>query len=326
MKPRPARPVRIGYFGKLPAHGDFVRATSNGALAGLLDEWLAEVMLRLTAEPRWKRHYDALQPLDYAFVGTRSRLAVGGRLLASCDQSQRRFPFLTMSAFEIDDPAAFVALSPLVLGALWQRHAGLCAGLPGAADPAPALLALAGAACAVEPGAPAHAAAFGAFLDQYSVAGLQALLGAERCGGSLRQLILALGLLLRPVRESGAARLEKSLLLPLPAAPGLRWLAASFWLHLAVPFLLADFELSLFFGEAGAGPHMVLGFCGADPHTLQAIIDPAAAAGQQIAFEQLDWVGPQAAAEAGLRQLSACLEQGRLSLRAARALFDSTFA
>jgi type VI secretion system protein ImpM len=36
--------VRIGYFGKLPSRGDFIKATNNLALANLLDGWLAEVM------------------------------------------------------------------------------------------------------------------------------------------------------------------------------------------------------------------------------------------------------------------------------------------
>ena len=47
--------ARLGYFGKLPARGDFIKAADNLALASLLDDWLAEVMNALSADPRWKR-------------------------------------------------------------------------------------------------------------------------------------------------------------------------------------------------------------------------------------------------------------------------------
>ena len=67
--------VRIGYFGKLPSRADFIKATNNLALANLLDGWLAEVMNLLSVDPRWKINYDAMRPLQFAFVGTRSRRA-----------------------------------------------------------------------------------------------------------------------------------------------------------------------------------------------------------------------------------------------------------
>ena len=50
---RPPQSVRIGYFGKLPTRGDFIKATNNLALANLLDGWLAEVMNLLSEDPLW---------------------------------------------------------------------------------------------------------------------------------------------------------------------------------------------------------------------------------------------------------------------------------
>ena len=44
--------VRLGYFGKIPARGDFIKACDNHALVQLLDDWLAQVMSALTVEPR----------------------------------------------------------------------------------------------------------------------------------------------------------------------------------------------------------------------------------------------------------------------------------
>ena len=103
---------RIGYFGKLPARSDFVKLAPDVELMGGLDEWLAEVMSRLPDNARWKLYYDALAPVNFAFVGPRRRHAIAGHIVASRDQSGRRFPFLMMRTLEVADPAAFVARCP----------------------------------------------------------------------------------------------------------------------------------------------------------------------------------------------------------------------
>jgi type VI secretion system protein ImpM len=101
---------------------------------------------------------------------------------------------------------------------------------------------------------------------------------------------------------------------------------AAFWLDLIAPFLLqADFELSLFFAELRGQPSLVIGFSGAAPETLAAIIDPQCAAEHQIGFDYAGWVDELIAGDAGVQKLSAYLEQGQLSLRSAHALFHETF-
>lgn len=101
---------------------------------------------------------------------------------------------------------------------------------------------------------------------------------------------------------------------------------ASLWLHLIAPFLsLADFELALFFSHLDEAPVLVIGFCGADPHGLRALIDPQAGCERLIVFDQLDWVEEQLGRDAALRRFSACLQQEQLSLRSACAMFADTF-
>ncbi|MGK5080935.1 type VI secretion system-associated protein TagF [Janthinobacterium sp. HLX7-2] len=326
MKRAPQQ-VRLGYFGKIPARGDFIKACDNHALVQLLDDWLAQAMNALTAEPRWKLNYDALPPLRFAFVGTRSRRAIAGRLQASSDQSQRRFPFMAMGALEVDDADAFVACSPLVLAPLWQRVEQLSQGIVASAEPGPALLALAGNVVEIDTAAACHAAQLFAFLQTQTVHSLQAMLATPTFSVTLRELLLGLGLLLRPVRQSGRPRLEKSLVLPLPQEAQERALVASFWLHLVTPFLRqADFELALFFAHLDAAPVLVIGFCGADPHGLRALIEPRAGSERLVVFDQLDWVEEQLGQDPALRRLSACLQQEQLSLRSACAMFADTFA
>lgn len=322
---RPPQLTRIGYFGKVPARADFVKAADH-ALAGLLDQWLAEVMSRLTADPRWKLKYDALRPLHFAFVGTRSRRAIAGHIIASSDQSQRRFPFLTMSVLEIEAPAGFLPLSPIVLGRLWNELEVLAARVLAEQNPAPFLHALAGAVVELDPADPEHQAAFQRFLEQHTVSGLEAMLAQGRFRGSGRRLIVAIGLLLQPFRWSGSTRLEKSLALPLPRERGERFLVAAFWMALAAPFMhAADVELALFVSEADGQAMLVIGFSGASPETLQGIIDPQFGAGQQITFDDTGWIDGMSAGDHKVQRLSACLEQGALSLKAARALFHETF-
>ena len=324
---RAAQQVRLGYFGKIPARGDFIKACDSHALVQLLDAWLAQVMNALTAEPRWKLNYDALPPLRFAFVGTRSRRAIAGRLEASSDQSHRRFPFMAMGALEVDDAGTFVARSPLVLAPLWQRVEQLSHGIVASAEPGAALLALAGNVVEIDTRADSHAAQLSTFLQTQTVHSLQAMLASPTFPVTVRELLLGLGLLLRPVRQSGRPRLEKCLVLPLPQDAHARELAASFWLHLVTPFLRqADFELALFFSHLDEAPVLVIGFCGADPHGLRALIDPQAAGERLVVLDQLDWVDGQLGQDPALRRLSACLQQEQLSLRSACAMFTDTFA
>jgi len=314
--------VRIGYFGKLPSRADFIKVVDNLALAGLLDDWLAGVLNVLSAEPRWKLSYDVMRPLQFAFIGTRSRRAIGGYLAASSDSSQRRYPFLCMSAMDIEQPSRFGPRSPLVLAPLWAALDTLAGDVLDADEPDQALQALSSASIEIDEEDEQHGQALADFFGRHTLTGLEAMLGVA----SVRRAILAVGLLLLPVHRSGTERLDRSLVLPLPSMPRHRYLVAAFWLDLILPFLQqADVELSLFLGELRGKPSLVLGFGGAAPETLAAIVEPLCAVGQQIHFDDTEWVDEQLASEPQVLKLSAYLEQGQLTLCAVQALFHETF-
>jgi type VI secretion system protein ImpM len=316
--------LAIGYFGKIAARKDFVKAASDRVLANLLDQWLADVMNQLTSNPRWRQHYDALRPLHFAFIGTRNRSAIAGHLAASRDQSDRRFPFLTMSAMRVEDALAFLSCSPLALAPLWELMAALTADAQLASDPATALQRLAGAEVDVDETNGSTENELQAFLAQTTLAGLDAMLGAQY---SARRLILALGLLLRPMRTGAGARLEKSLVLPLPPAQRERTLVASLWLALATTFLReVDVELALFFCEREGRHMLAAGFCGASADTLQAVIDPEFAISQQVALDDNDWVEDALATSGEAARLAVCLAQPQLPLDVALRLFRESFS
>ncbi|MDL2355602.1 MAG: type VI secretion system-associated protein TagF [Pseudomonadota bacterium] len=316
---RAAPQERIGYFGKLPARSDFIKLAPDTGLMGVLDDWLAEVMSRLPDQARWKQHYDTLAPLSFAFVGPRRHHAVAGHIVASCDQAGRRFPFLLMRTLEVGDPAAFVTHAPLVLAPLFGYFTTMAAKVRAATDPAAALQEIADAALPLdEQCGPALAA----FMETGTIASLAALLGRA----DVRELILALGLLLQPVMAIGAADIEKSLVLPLPQAAGARAAVAAFWMALIAPFLrLADLDLVLFVTDIDAQPALVVGFCDACVHSLHAIIDPLVGRRQLVRFADTGWVHDQLGVDVDVRALASYLEQPQLPLTLARDLFLDTF-
>ena len=313
-----ATAATVGYFGKVPSRGDFIKGSDNPALVRILDDWLARAMDLLSADARWKLSYDAMAPLHFAIIGPRRRHAIAGHIVASTDQSSRRFPFLMMSALEVNEPAEFVPDAPLVLNRLWNRLETLSAGVVGAPDAAAPLQAATGQTIEIDLRTAAYGAAFADFLELQTLGGLQAMLGQAGFGGHVRRLLLALGMLLQPVLASSSSRLEKSLVLPLPRDPMYRSLVAAFWMHLITPFLArADFELALFLTRVAQRPALVLGFSGTSAETLQAIIDPHAGQERHITFDELDWVEDQVNDDYAVRKLSTYLAQDELSLKSA---------
>jgi len=316
--------LAISYFGKLPARSDFVKSAGDRRLLELLDQWLADVMNQLTPNPRWRQHYDAMRPVHFAFIGTRNKVAIAGHLAASRDQSERRFPFMTMSAMKLEDPLAFLPGSPLVLAPFWRELAEHTADAQSAHDPAAALQRLAGSAIDVDATGQDCIQKLHNFLTQATLADLDAML--EMKDGA-RRLVLTLGLLLWPMHAHSGARLSKSLVLPLPAALHERMLICAFWLQLGSVFLRGvDMELALFLCEREGRHTLVAGFNGANAATLQAIIDPEFAAEQQIAVADNNWLESELAAMPEAEHLAACLAQPQLPLAAALRLFRQTFS
>lgn len=310
---------RNGYFGKLATHSDFVKLAPDTELMGVLDNWLAEVMSRLPDNPRWKLHYDALAPLHFAFVGPRRHHAIAGHIVASRDQAGRRFPFLMMRTVEVRDPGPFLTRCPLVFEPLFAFFAAMAPKAQGDAEPDAALVEIADTVFALDAQCPPVLAGF---LATGTVGSLAALLGRA----DVRELVLALGLLLQPVMHSGRADLEKSLVLPLPALAGARAAVAAFWLELIAPFLRqADLDLVLFITEIEQQPVLVVGFCDACVASLHAIIDPLAGRVRQVRFADTGWVNAQLGSDIDVRALASYLDQPQLPLSVARELFLDTF-
>ena len=318
--------ANITYFGKVPSRGDFVKSGSSLPLLNSLDNWLARTMDSMSTDTRWKSIYDEVEPFHFAFLGPRSRLAIAGHFTASCDAAQRRFPFVTAVAMDVDDSKAFAYRSPLALSRLWSRLSHLSANAAAAVDATPDLNAIAGSVVQVDIESKAYDENFHIFLEQQTIGSLDSWLKDAGFEGNCRQLVLGLGLLLQPVMASGSNRLEKSLCLPLPMDPVYRSLTAAFWLALINPFLQrADFELSIFVTHSQQRPVLIVGFSGASSLTLEAVLSPKIAQEHFIRFDQAAWVEETVTADYGVAKLSSYLEQPRLSLTSARQYFNEVF-
>lgn len=313
----------IGCFGKVPSSGDFVRGHANPAVVAMLDEWLAQTMRLLSAEPRWKMHYDALGPLSFALAGTKRRHAIAGHIDLSRDQAGRRYPLLLMSAIEVEPGIRFLGSSPIALQPAWRRLAAIADELQTGAD-AQAIL---NRSSALSPEALPDSGAADSMLSDFAagqtLAGLDRSLSQAGHSESVRNLLLALGTLMRPVAASGCEALESALRLPLPAqAEGP--VAAAFFLSLIAPFTRhGDFELALLLPHARN--EMLIGFSGASPHLLHALIDPQAAAECVIGLDDCSWLGSEIERSPPLYRLACMLDQPQLTLAGAKHQFEATF-
>jgi type VI secretion system protein ImpM len=315
----------LAFFGKLPCRGDFVRSSQHGLLTDTLDQWQSQTMDRLSADPRWKLVYDAAPAVSFAVLGTGSQLGLAGHWLASQDASGRRFPFITASAFEQDDPREFARVSPVALGLIWARLEQVARVAHAATEFEHAQSSLmAPLAVVFHPEAAANA--FQDFLETHTVASLEQMLAASGSRVSLRQATLALGLLLQPAMAQGAARLHKVLCLPLVHDQAMKGVVAAWWLSLVLGFFARhQIELGLFLASLDGVPYLMLGFHGASPATLSAVIDPAAMRAQGVQLTDLDWIESEVAADYGLRKLSTYLLDPGLSLAHALSVYEEVF-
>jgi len=311
------RPDRIGYFGKVPARADFIKLAHDVDVMGMLDAWLAKVMTLLPSDARWRYHYDAMAPVSFALVGPARHHAVAGHLLASHDQSGRRFPFLATRTLAVSDPAAFVTRCPLAFAPLWTFLDEICPKVLNESDPTAWLQVIADSAIGLGDEL---------LLERWMTHGTMASLDSLLDRAGVARLMLALGLLLQPVMHSQPAELHKSLVLPLPLEPTARYQVAAFWLELIAPFLRqAQFDLALFITRHEEQPVLVVGFCAALAETLRAVIDPSVGAEQQVRLRDTGWIDEQLQVDPEVRALGSQLAQPDLSLALARELFMKTF-
>ncbi|WKB52772.1 type VI secretion system-associated protein TagF [Eleftheria terrae] len=322
----PSVPVNMVYFGKVPSRGDFIRSSNSAQLVQTLDHWLSQTMELLATDPRWKLIYDAAPPVQFAFLGSRSMVGLAGHLMPSQDSSGRRFPFITAGTFEVHEPLEFMARSPLALTRLWTRFENSTRLAHDSNDLTAVQQQLAHTSVDLEVVPRAYQANFLDFLEMQTLGGVEAMLEQAGQRISMRQTLLALGMLLQPVLAQGSVRLDKGLVLPLVNDPLYRPFVATLWLELVSRFLKrGDFEVAVFVTRVSGLPVLVLGFNGASPRTLRAVLDPATCSSDNVELTQSQWVEDYIDDDYGVKKLSSYLREPQLSLRQALDTYREAF-
>jgi type VI secretion system protein ImpM len=314
-------------FGKIPSRGDFVKGSGQHQLITVLDRWISRAMEQLSEDPRWKIVYDNACSVDFAFVGAHSRLSVVGHLRPSTDSSGRRFPFISAAAIERDDSLMF-RCAPVGLAYSYATLARISESSGASGADVTALLAeLDMVNCAGDFDTAIQTDPLGNFVRRTSLDSLAALLGWQS-SEPLRRIILAIGLLMRPILGQGTVAIDKDIVLPLPADERYRNLVAGLWLYLVSAFLRkTTVELQLIIERRAASPHLVLGFNGASPSTLLAALSPEARAPKIIALVDPEWIDDQSdlTNDYGVAKLSAYLAQPAITLELAINTFREVF-
>lgn len=320
---------RATCFGKLPSRGDFVKGHGQHQLIGLLDRWVSAAMERLATDPCWKEAYDRAAPLDFAFLGAHSPVAVIGHLRPSADASGRRFPFLIAAALERADQLLF-RCAPAGLAQAYAAMAALAGAATdaGNGDLGELHASLDRADFGADFAAAMQSDPLGSFVRHTTLAELAALIGPPASPETLRRTILACGLLLRPVLGQPGLAIGKDLAFPLPAAPRHRAPVAALWLYLATAFLRrTKSELQVLVQERPQGARLIIGFNGATAGPLVSALAPDEAADALIALDDPAWIEQQddLRTDYGIAKLSTYLGQSGLPLEALIATFREVF-
>lgn len=313
-------------FGKIPSRGDFVKGTGQHQLIGVLDRWVSLTMERLSDDPRWKIAYDGACPVDFAFVGARSRLSVVGHLRPSADASGRRFPFIAAGTMERDDTLMF-RCGPVGLGHAFGTLARIAEAGVNGVEVGELLVELDAINCAGDFETAIQSDPLGCFVRRTTLDSLASMLGTANVE-AIRRIILAIGLLLRPILGQGSVAIDKEISFPLPTDERYRNAVAGLWLYLVSGFLRKTaVELQVVIERRAESPRLILGFNGASPATLLSALAPDFDSDRVIPLIDPEWIDdqPDLSNDYGVAKLAAYLAQPAVTLELAINTFREVF-
>lgn len=114
-------PGRLGCFGKLPSHADFIGINAHDETVRALDGWLQRSLVDWAeTEPHWAVQFDALPMNFFSFVDAAGHGLLGG-MISSQDASGRRYPFFVFQRLE---PSIVVQTEGLGLHTLAETLSG----------------------------------------------------------------------------------------------------------------------------------------------------------------------------------------------------------
>jgi type VI secretion system protein ImpM len=314
------------YFGKIQSRGDFVKSTSGTKVIALIDNWVAQGMEMLLAEPGWKNYYDIASPIDFLFISTHKKHAICGSMIPSSDASTRRFPFISATLFEVDGSLSFLPFSPILLEKHLNHQRALIRHASEVNDASEVLSSLNDLSMEQAIDLEKSIESYDQFLANTTLSTLSKLLSVDEHQATLRQMILAVGYLLQPVLTNFTIPPQKGLAIPIPRDPAHLANAKAFWLDLIATFLPnAEFELSVFSCIHHGTPKLIMTFNGAPPEIFRALFDEQAAQQSLIDIAQSAWVEDYAMQDLATLKLSSYMEHDDLLLQQLIDTFRQSF-
>ncbi|RJF95847.1 type VI secretion system-associated protein TagF [Noviherbaspirillum saxi] len=304
------------YFGKIKSRGDFVKSTAGSQVIALIDRWVAQGMEALIESPCWKISYDQAGPTDFLFMGADRKHAIHGTIVPGCDASARRFPFVAATTFAINEPLSLLKFGPVYFYRHATRRKMQAACAVTSADAHDALACLTENDPALKLDADEAKERCRKFIAATTIGGLAALLGLQDADASVRQMVLALRYLLRPLPIASALRPHKAIAFPLPKDHANLPFVESFWLSLISVYVSnTKLEISVFSTAFQGKPKLIVGFNGVTSLSFRALFEEQAARDFLIDLGNSHWVEQDGHHDSASMKLSNYLTHGTLSLQ-----------